>query len=470
MTRAAALFLAASAAGFLAGAQQAGPSEWDVIRKLMAEGGPLAGDALTLIPLIPDAQAERLVLDVLNGSDATAVAAVARGLSASQCARYLPQLSRAAAGAPAQAAPPIWDAVGRARNTEAASVLAGLAGTKAQPLAGIAFGILGTMGAPAVPALSTMLDHGASADNRETAAYVLLDLDRPEAANAFRAALHDSARKVRFAAALGLARLGFGEGMDELEDGARSGDQTARLYALVALVSLGAARYRQELESILNRGTPAAALRCVTTIAWWGTPSLRPLVFDLGLQKRPEFQQAIAERMLDPARAEDLRALKENLKSPNAAARVAAATKILTVSQDSQAASVITSALIANDEAVKRLAVTWAAQSHRFDQALAGLIASTDPDIRVQALDAAGRLGGRRFVGPAKDALASGILPVSMAAARALASIDPDAGRRSLREGLTSASPQIRLVSAVALLSIAPTERRMMATPVKAPG
>jgi HEAT repeat protein len=424
-----------------------------VLHLVIDSGGSSAAEVFKLLGTIGDGEARKLIESALKSGNSWASPA-AQGLSAAQCRAYLPLLKRLAQDNSLTGKQSVLACIGEAGNAEAAEILLDVADSAGEPDSGVAFGLLESMGSTAEPALAKEVREGQTASKRETAAYSLPRRGAQSEILAFRTALHDPDPRVRVAGALGLAQLGSSAGDPELEMAAEGSDPEERREAAAALAALGAPRSITRLTALLGVPDQASKLKTVWAITRIGGPRLKDFVYALGLQKQPEFRSMLAQKLLEPSDARDLAVLAGMLTGPDEFTQLSAAGRLLGSRFAGQAQAVIRRGLGSKTDAARDLALNLALQNTSLHAALSEFTGSSDPVLREAAITAAGDLRQRDKFGFLESYLQDGLPGVSLAAAKALVSIDRVAARPILLRGINSGSNYFRIYSAVMLLSM----------------
>jgi len=433
-------------------ADTADQQAWGVLHLAIDSGGPSADVALRLLGTIDDAEARTVIESSLKSGNPGA-AAVAGGLTRSQCATYLPLLKRLAENPSFEPKPPILQCIAKARSPEAAAVLREIADASGEPDAGAAFGLLESMGPVAVDALARELREGHSASKRETAVYSLPGSTVPGEVAAFREALRDPDAGVRLAGALRLGQLGSAAGEAVLTAAAEGKAPDARREAAAALAALGAPGAAGRLAKLLEDPNRAERIRTIWAIARIDGPRLRNFVYEKGLENEPDFRSMLAEKLLSPGEPRGMAVLASMLSDYDESVRLIAAGRLLSTSLADLAHTVVIDGLQSESGTVRALALQIASGSPSMEEALSGLVASSDPIVQEAAIAAAGELRQRDQFSRLEPYLQSRVPAVAMAAAKALLLIDAAAARPILMRGLNSDLSYVRIDCAAVLLS-----------------
>ena len=433
-------------------ADTADQQAWGVLHLAIDSGGPSADVALRLLGTIDDAEARTVIESSLQSGTPWA-ADVAGGLTGSQCATYLPLLKRLAENPSFEPKPPILQCIAKVRSPEAAAMLREIADASGEPDAGVAFGLLEPMGPVAVDALARELREGHSASKRETAVYSLPGSTAPGEVAAFREALKDPDAGVRLAGALRLAQLGSAAGEAELTAAAEGKAADARRDAAAALAALGAPRSEARLAKLLESSDRLERVRTIWAIARIDGPRLREFVYAKGLENEPDFKSMLAEKLLSPGEPRDMAVLASMLRDNDESVRLIAAGRLLSTSLADRAHTVVIDGLQSESGTVRALALQIASGSPSMEEALSGLVASSDPIVQEAAIAAAGELRQRDQFSRLEPYLQSRVPAVAMAAAKALLLIDAAAARPILMRGLNSDLSYVRIDCAAVLLS-----------------
>lgn len=427
---------------------------WRVLRAAMNTGGVAAEAAFAVLGTIDDAESRRLIESLLK-SESDWAGAAARGLDATECVLYLPLLKGLALSPTFKGKPWVLSAIAKAGTPGAAEVLREVADAGVQPETGLAFGLLESMGATAAGrALIDEAATGSEPRQRETAIYVLGGMQLPGVISAFRAALSDRDQRVRLAAALGLGRRGALDGRAEIETAAQSLNENDRIEAIVTLVKLGLPGWAERLKALVSAPNQAVAARTVWAIAGTGGSRLREFSYAQGLPARPAFRPLLAEKLLDPSDPRDLALLTEMLSDNDEATRLIAAGRLLKTRFSEKARAVIAQGLASGSDATRALALDEASNSAALQGTLAQLTGSGDPFVREAAIAAVGSSGQRDKFALLEAALRDPVPAVSLAAAKALASLDAASARPLLIRGLASDVAHVRMNCAALLLRI----------------
>jgi HEAT repeat protein len=416
-------------------------------------GGPEAQRALELLGSVDDERGRNLLGSLLKGANGAAISAVAKGLTAPQCAQYLPDLRKAALDPAVEPKIEIVAALGRAGTPEAAQALADVADQSSDLLAGIAFGSLERLGIVAEPVLERQLATSQSAKTRETAAHVLRRIGATGAGGAYRNALSDNDSKVRFAAALGLAQLGFPDGAPALELAAKGNNVDYQVEAITALAMLGRSGAVERLKTLARSPSETTRGKTVWAIARSGSPKLRDIAYDLKLEENPRFKTMLVEKLMDPNNARDLRVLRSAVSDENEMLALTAARRLIGTSSEDVAASAVSRGLRSKSEHVRLFALNVASESTAMSNDLATRISDSDPVVRAAAISAVATRHQTERFSEIQPNLTSTSPDVSLSAARALFSLDRNRARRLFESNLDSNVDHVRLYSAALLLA-----------------
>jgi HEAT repeat protein len=394
---------------------------------------------------------------ILKGSNDSAVEEVAQGLTPTEANDYLAELKDAALRNLTRPRPRIISAIARAGTAKAATALRELANQGTEPTAGLAFGLLSEM-PPAVadPELIKELLQGASPEVRETAAFILVGKWSRSYIPVFRSVLKDPYERVRFAAALGLAKSGISDGVTELKATAHGDNKDSRLEAIAALASLGEPTAISELKRLVSTSAGANKTSVVWAIASFGAASLKPVTYELGLDRNPVFVSMLAETIYDPNNNRDLSAMRSGIGRDDGAAGLVIASKLLGTSADKDAEIGIIRALSSTSKPVRDLAVQVATSKSRFWPALAERLNDPDPSVKVAALDAIKNLHQTEKFDEVAESLSNPntVASVSLAAAKTMAALDPQRALEYFSEKLSSSTGYTRIFSASMVLII----------------
>jgi HEAT repeat protein len=439
---------------FAAGSQQT--EAWDIINQAVRSHGPDEASALGTLGAVDSPASQALIEATLKSGDGMAIASVATGLTSEQCAAHLADLGRAVEGPIMDVDKPrILGAIARAGNVEAARILSDVADRAGLPVAGVAFGVLGTMGAAAGPVLIGIVTGGHSAWSRETAAAVLRRLKVASALGAFRSALHDPDDKVRIEGALGLADSGSREGIPQLEAAAGSPDGEYRTTALVSLAALGVGHAYDDLKALITGPDEALRARTVWQMVGSGDVRLKGFAYRLGLDRQPIFRGMLAEKLLDPADPRDAAVLQDMIANGDEMSQLIAAQRLLGTKLTALAEATVGRGIESGNQVVRALAVKIASGFPALRPELARHLSSPDPEVKISALSMIADLHEKERFSEVAPYVASEDRAVSAAAARTIAALDPDAAERVFEEGLTSKTSYVRIHSAAMLLAIA---------------
>jgi HEAT repeat protein len=249
--------------------------------------------------------------------------------------------------------------------------------------------------------------------------------------------------------------LGSLEGEAELEAATEGSNLDDRIEATAMLAALGAPGSITKLKALVASPDHAARARTVWAIARIHGQRLRELVYELGLKNQPDFRSMLAEKLLDPGVSRDLAVLAEMLSDQDEVTRLVAASRVLDVARFSgEARAVIAQGLGSKSDVARDLALHLATGSPSLQAALAEFIGSNDILVREAAITAAGKLRQREKFARLEPYLRDTVPLVSLAAAKALASIDPSAARPILLRGLSSDLGYVRIHCAALLLRI----------------
>ena len=445
---------ALAVAGLLAAAGQSDVEAWRVLHLAIDSGGASAEEVFGLLGTIDDEESRKLLEQIFKSESGWAGPA-ARGLGVAQCASYLPLLKRIALDPSFREKPPVLGAIAKVGTAEAAGILIEVADAGGQPGTGVAFGLLESMGPVAEPALASEVTGGSAPAQQEIATYTLARMRPSSAISAFRAALHNPDRRVRLSGAVGLGQLGSLEGEAELEAATEGSNLDDRIEATAMLAALGAPGSITKLKALVASPDHAARARTVWAIARIHGQRLRELVYELGLKNQPDFRSMLAEKLLDPGVSRDLAVLAEMLSDQDEVTRLVAASRVLDVARFSgEARAVIAQGLGSKSDVARDLALHLATGSPSLQAALAEFIGSNDILVREAAITAAGKLRQREKFARLEPYLRDTVPLVSLAAAKALASIDPSAARPILLRGLSSDLGYVRIHCAALLLRI----------------
>jgi HEAT repeat protein len=429
---------------------------WNVLTLAIDAGGPEADSALALLGSIQDPRARQVMDRILKGSNDSAIDDVAEGLTPVEANNYLTELKDAALRNVTHPRPRIISAMARAGTAKAATALRELANQGTEPMAGLAFGMLSEM-VPTVadPELIMGLLQGASPQVRETAGFVLVEKWSRSYIPVFRSALKDPRKRVRLAAALGLAKSGISDGVTELKATANGSDKDLRLDAIVALASLGEPKAISELKQLVKTSDGANKARVVWAIASFGAPGLKRLTYELGLNVNPIFVSMLAEKLYDPSDARDLSAMRSALKGGDIPG-LAIAGELLGTSADKDAAAEIIRGLATTSQPMRDLAVQIAVSHPRFWPALSDRLKDPDPSIKLAALDAIKNLHQTGKFDEVAECFSNPntVGSVSQAAARTMAALDSPRALEYFSEKLSSSTGYARVLSAAMVLII----------------
>ncbi|MGA9107454.1 MAG: HEAT repeat domain-containing protein [Bryobacteraceae bacterium] len=438
-------------------AEQRDAEAWQILHGALEAGGPRAAEVLPLLGAMRGEEPRRILEGIFKGKNGIDISSAASGLSPAQCAAFLPLLKQAALDPAIESRTKlgVLGAIARTGTPEAAQALIGIANDEPEPIiAGAAFGVLGEMGPVAEDVLVKEVEAGPSAWHRETATWVLVRGFGPRRSGAaFRVALHDPDWKVRFAGAMGLARSGSPEGQGELEKVAHGNDLVYRVEALAALTALGVSQSASELRGVLTGTDRAASLKAVSAIVGIGGEKLKALVFDLGLERKPEFETIIAGELLDPGDPRDAVVLTKMLDDGDEISRIVAAERLFKGHPTAQARNVIVRALQSGNAQARQVAVDFATGEPSLWPDLGNFLAAVDPAVREAAIAAAGKLRRRKDVTLLTQYLRDESPGISLAAARSLAAVDPVAAQTAFQDGLKSDVWYVRVHCAAMLLS-----------------
>lgn len=429
---------------------------WNILTSAISSPGPNADGVRELLGTIDDQKARDLLKAILSGTDGGAIEYAARGLSPDQCRQYLPQLKKVALDSTIEPKTGLLAAIARAGTLQAAQILGDVADQGSQPAAGVAFGLLKQMGSIAQPVLQREAEAGTPWE-RETAAAILRGASTPEAQAAFEADLHNSDKNVRIAGALGLARMGISDGKAVLETAARENNPDYQIDALVALAGLNEPEAIQRVIHLLNYSNETMRARIVWAIARYRMPSLKALAYRLQMENKPAFRSMLAEKMLDPSDPQDLAALKKMLADCRQMDGLIAAETLDKAGLSELSKDAISCGLSSANEQVKQFAAALASQDPKLWPIVASKATDSDQAVQIAALTAIGKLGQKEKFNEVARYLESNDRNVSLAAAKALASLNPIEAQQVFQRALTSKIAYVRIYSAAMLLML---ERR----------
>ena len=427
---------------------------WHILTSAIDSGGPDADDVFALLGTIDDQKARSLLETTLGGQSGPAIEYAARGLTPSECRFYLQNLKRAAIDSSIQPKSSLLTAIARAGTDQAAQVLAEVAGQASQPAAGIAFGLLEHMGSIAEPVLEREAISGETAWTRETAASALRRMGTRGALPAFKADLRDPDENVRIAGALGLAQMEIPDGRAILESAAKRSGSGYQIDALVGLAILGERKAIRKIVDILNDSGEGTRGEMVWAIARSKSAKLKALTYQMELGRKPEFRAMFAEKLLDPTDPQDMKMPKEMLTDCHQIGGLIAAQKLLGAGFHELSENAITCGLSSPDEQVRHMAMDLAAQDSELWPTLASKVGDSDPAMQVAALTAIRNLGQKEKFNDVEPNLESQTRAVSLAAAKALAALNPTEAQRVFEQALTSRVSFVRIYSAAMLLTI----------------
>ena len=428
---------------------------WNTLTLAIDSGGPDAEDALGLLGMIEEQKARDLIDLTLKGKNGWAMAFVAKGLTAGQCRNYLPELKVAVLDPTIESKAELLAAIARANNVEATQILAAVGEKGIQPYSGIALGFLKQMGQLADNVLEKMATNGSSPSARETALVCLIRMRTHDAIPAFKAALHDEVQNVRVAGALGLARWGIADGKKELALASKSHDMSYQIEALVALAMLGQLEAFGNLSALVAGADETVTARVVWAIARSGNSTLKAFVYRRHLENNPVFREMLIERLLSTTNSHDLSLLEEAMSDKDDMCALIAAQKLLASGDNAHTQGAVTRGLNSTDERVRYLATQLASQYAVFWPELVKRVGDTNPTISAAAIWITARLNQREKFADLEHCFITGDRLVSLAAARALLSLDQKAAIEIFIKQLNTGSGYRKLYSSAMLLTIA---------------
>ncbi len=428
---------------------------WKTLMSAIDAGGSNAEEVFALLGTIDNSKARSFLDVTLSGKNGVAIDSVAKGLTTSQCIRYLPQLKIAALDSSVEPKLEVLKAISRAGTTEAGAILEEMSDTSVQPAAGVAIGLLEHMGSLGGSALQELILHGKTPWTRETAAFSLIRMKLPTSVQAFRLVLHDSDRHIRFAGALGLAQSGIAEGESELIAATKGSETTYKIEALVALAALGHTDVLPDLAALATGSDKTLAAQAVWAIARSGKVQLKVFAYRLGLQNKPNFRAMLAEKLLNPADKQDRSVLEKALGDGDQISTLIAANKLLSFDGDSHARAAIITAISSPNEEVRHFALEIASQNSVIWPDLAKRVNDADPQVSVAAINAASELRQIDKMQDLKQFLASDIPAISLAAAKALLAIDPESAKPVFEYNIEAAKiNHVRIYSSAMFLAM----------------
>ncbi|MGC2660690.1 MAG: HEAT repeat domain-containing protein [Bryobacteraceae bacterium] len=395
---------------------------------------------------------------ILKGRNDSAIEEVAQGLTPMEAKDYLPELRDAALrNSTPHPRLQTLGAIAGAGTDKAARVLAELANQGTEPTVGVALGLLSEMPpAVAMPEWIKELLAGTSPHVREATAFALASKRARQAIPALRSALKDPNEKVLFAAELGLARFGISGGVKELNATAGGHDKDLSLIAIVGLASLEEPKGVNELKELVKTSDGANKGSVVWAIASFGATGLKPLTYELGLDRNPVFVSMLAEKIYNPNDKRDLSVMRSALGRHDDIPGLVVASKLLGTSADKDAEADLRRGLSSMSKPVRDFAVHVATSNPRFWPSLADLLNDPDPSTKEAALDAIKNLHETEKFDEAAQCFSNPntVGSVSLAAAKTMASLDPKRALEYFSERLSSATGHVRMLSAAMVLII----------------
>jgi len=354
--------------------------------------------------------------------------------------------------------PAILAAIARAGGADAAQVLMDIADKAAPSVAGIALGLLESMGTSAESFLEKEAVHGRSPAGRETAIAILRRFRTQSAVPTFKAVLHDPERNVRLSGAIGLAELGINDGEKQLRIAVTDKKSPYYLDVLVGLSALQDPGAIHSLKALITGSNNVVKTQAIWAIARSGNAHLKSLAYESGAVNTPARRSMFAEKMLNPQDPADRSRLYAMLSDINEMSALLAADRLYNAGFNHGVVDTIRRELNSNNEQVRHYAIRAASKIPALLPVLATRSDDADLVMKSAALNAIMKLHQTAKFHDVEKYFTGKDRNLSLLAAKVLVDLNPKMAHSLFQDQLESKSGYVRLYSAAMLLTSTTTE------------